>query len=425
MEKVDCAIIGAGFAGLTCARELLKRGLSVRILEARDRIGGRVHTIRNPGQRAPIELGAEFIHGNVPEIIRPLDSHGLGYYALSDSHHFFEDGQLRLDNGFWDEVSSLSDRLDENRKTDRSVADFLAEQTASVRAKAFFRSYVEGFQAADTRKMGERGLAEEQKNEQSRSFRSVDGYGALLETYLRGDIKESLRLNTIVRKIDWKKNIVTLHCGNILGNETIKLEAKTAVVTAPLGVLKTQRIFIDPLPRGYLEKLETLQMGHTIRISFVFRHRLWEKLTNDRIGFIHAGPEFEFPTWWTQDPLNTPMIVAWQGGPRAETLALLSPSQRASRALDTFCAITKLPRMDVENELVGYFSHDWSGDPFSLGGYSYAGVGFDSKTSLDDGFENTIVFAGEAMQSDASRGTVQGAIASGDRAARKIISSSF
>ncbi|HVK61946.1 MAG TPA: FAD-dependent oxidoreductase, partial [Bdellovibrionales bacterium] len=197
MEKVDCAIIGAGFAGLTCARELLKRGLSVRILEARDRIGGRVHTIRNPGQRAPIELGAEFIHGNVPEIIRPLDSHGLGYYALSDSHHFFEDGQLRLDNGFWDEVSSLSDRLDENRKTDRSVADFLAEQTASVRAKAFFRSYVEGFQAADTRKMGERGLAEEQKNEQSRSFRSVDGYGALLETYLRGDIKESLRLNTI------------------------------------------------------------------------------------------------------------------------------------------------------------------------------------------------------------------------------------
>jgi len=67
---VDCLVLGAGVAGLAAARVLVDAGRRVRVLEARDRIGGRVHTRHVPGFAFPVELGAEFVHGAPPEQLR-------------------------------------------------------------------------------------------------------------------------------------------------------------------------------------------------------------------------------------------------------------------------------------------------------------------------------------------------------------------
>ena len=65
----DATIIGAGAAGLTAARELLRAGMRVCCLEARDRVGGRICTVHDPQSPVPIELGTEFVHGRPAEIL--------------------------------------------------------------------------------------------------------------------------------------------------------------------------------------------------------------------------------------------------------------------------------------------------------------------------------------------------------------------
>ena len=71
-DRLLVIIVGAGVAGLSAAIKLAEAGLAVTILEARERIGGRVWTRRIPPCDAPVEFGAEFIHGKPPEILRPL-----------------------------------------------------------------------------------------------------------------------------------------------------------------------------------------------------------------------------------------------------------------------------------------------------------------------------------------------------------------
>ena len=92
-DSVDTIIIGAGAAGLAAARELVQAGKRVVVLEARDRIGGRVHTVIDPHTALPVELGAEFVHGEAKETMRIADEAGLvtvpvlGTHYRSDRHH--------------------------------------------------------------------------------------------------------------------------------------------------------------------------------------------------------------------------------------------------------------------------------------------------------------------------------------------------
>ena len=90
LSRVDVAIVGAGVAGLAAARSLRAAGLTITVLEARDRIGGRICTHREEGLAAPIELGAEFIHGTAPELqtliqqeaLRSVDIGGRRFAAI-------------------------------------------------------------------------------------------------------------------------------------------------------------------------------------------------------------------------------------------------------------------------------------------------------------------------------------------------------
>ena len=90
----DVVIIGAGVSGLSAASELRKSGLSILVLEARDHIGGRAWTRHEPGLSAPIELGAEFIHGRVSETFELLHEVGKAALDTSGAHWTLRDGKL-------------------------------------------------------------------------------------------------------------------------------------------------------------------------------------------------------------------------------------------------------------------------------------------------------------------------------------------
>ena len=116
-------VIGAGVAGLAAACQLGHAGLAVHILEARDRIGGRVFTHLDPGCDCPIELGAEFIHGKPPEILDLLRKSKTEITEVQGDAWCAEDDRLSP-CGFWDEVDQILQKMDDS-KLDESFAAFL------------------------------------------------------------------------------------------------------------------------------------------------------------------------------------------------------------------------------------------------------------------------------------------------------------
>lgn len=435
-KNYDCIVIGAGAAGLACAQHLLDHKQKILIVEARSRIGGRAHTVRAPSLDFPIELGAEFIHGAPKEIFKRVEAAGLSFYDLDEEHLERRNGRLRRVKTF-EKLTRLFEKLDVKRQPDRSIADFLKARKLSTDVRALAEAYVEGFHAADVQLIGERGLAvAEQEGETlngADSFRIVQGYDKLMTSFLpegkeRGEI---VRLETVVKSITWKRGKARLQVQSATGAELPELAAKKVVITIPLGVLKASASapsFVDirPRPKELDRALQGLEMGHTFRISFRFRSRsLWEDLVPDTpLAFLHATPSHPFPTWWTMAPMRVPLLVAWQGGPKAEALSKVSEAERVERALQTLAYLLGRDMKRVREEVVSWHTHDWSNDPFSYGAYSYVGIDGDRKSRrLTKPFEDTLYFAGEATHERAERGTIDGAVDTGLRAAKQILDS--
>jgi monoamine oxidase len=123
--------------------------------------------------------------------------------------------------------------------------------------------------------------------------------------------------------------------------------------------------------------------------------------------------------WWSPDPSPTPIAVAWSGGPAAAALARLRSSEIVATALRNLARDLGLSRTRLEASVRGAWLHNWQRDPFSRGAYSYPQVGGASAgRALARPVEGTLFFAGEATSQ--AWGTVEGALASGLRAARQV-----
>jgi UDP-galactopyranose mutase len=158
-KSPDVIVIGAGAAGLAASSKLVGHGLSVTILEARDRIGGRMFAFRDPAGRAPIALGAEFIHGLPPEIWQPLQSHNVTITEVSGDQWCFQNGRLAACD-FFSEVNAILNKMDED-SADESFLSFLERcfpeaksSPKQLEARRRAVSYVAGFNAADPNRVG-------------------------------------------------------------------------------------------------------------------------------------------------------------------------------------------------------------------------------------------------------------------------------
>src|SRR2546428_3738335 len=122
----DVVVLGAGAAGLAAARDLTVSGLRVTLLEARDRVGGRVHTVRDPLSPLPIELGAEFVHGRPKETWDVIRSARLLAADADGAHWFFDGKRLTEMKDAWKEIERVLSRMTKLRKgRDLSFAEFL------------------------------------------------------------------------------------------------------------------------------------------------------------------------------------------------------------------------------------------------------------------------------------------------------------
>lgn len=437
-NQFDVVVVGAGISGLVCAQELLKRGMKVLVLEAQSRVGGRIFTERNPSLNTPMELGAEFIHGVPESTMKRFESFGVPIYDGCDNHLFYQNGELKNFDDFWERIGKLMEHLKPERKKDRSVSEFLESQKkADSEVRQAFTAFVEGFHAADTLQMSEKGLALTEETDddslnETQMFRIPGGYDQLVHGIFHAlpNAQDVVRLNTVVKKISWKKRSVEITAQSTKGVPLNNIRAKAVVITVPLGVLKAPpsaqaAIELNPRPSILDDCLSGMKMGDVQRITFQFRSRFWEKLSREPVGFLHAGPDKYFPTWWTLMPMRTPLLVAWQGGPKAAELAHWSEEERVKTALLTLSELTGESLTFLNEQLQGWATHNWTMDPFFLGAYSYILVdGVEKANRFNKAIEETIYFAGEATAPKSDRGTVHGALESGLRAARQILKKS-
>ena len=431
-------IIGAGAAGLAAARDLSREGCEVVVLEARDRIGGRVYTHKDPESPVPIELGAEFVHGESPALWQIAIGASLKLHEVSGRHWYFDNGKISKSHDFWKEIESLMDQM-KSSKADQSVRDFLEglphdEETA--RAKAMVTRYVEGFQAAEIDGIGVRGLIAFNEASDSiagdASFRFENGYDSLMQA-LRAEAESygaRFHLNTIVKKIRWAGDEMT-----VASETATEYSASTIVVTVPLSILQRDSsdggiVFVPDLPAAKQVAVRRLVMGNVLKINLRFHERFWEetKLWDEKaeqVNFKDAGffhyPEAPLPTWWTQLPMRAPLLVGWAGGPRADRLWSLGTSAILDQAIESLALIFNISANEVRAQLQASYIHDWHDDPFSRGAYSYLPVdGLEDQQALAKSLDNKLFFAGEAT-SVGHVGTVHGAIQSGQRAAQEIL----
>lgn len=160
-----------------------------------------------------------------------------------------------------------------------------------------------------------------------------------------------------------------------------------------------------------------------MKVLLRFRRPLWETSGRERLAFLHV-PGAPVPVFWTLAPLEAPVLVGWAGGPDAGRLARLPGEEAVVRAAVRSAArgLGRPPR-DVEEELDGAVAVDWTRDPFARGGYAVFPVGSEgASAALGRSVEGTLFFAGEATAGD-DAGTVEGALRSGERAARETIAS--
>jgi monoamine oxidase len=433
-------ILGAGVAGLAAAAKLGQSGVPVLVLEARERIGGRVFTQNNGPGTAPIEFGAEFIHGVPPEIWDMLPASGVE--EVRGDNWCVSDQGLSPCN-FFSQVDAILDAMDDSHP-DESFLAFLERKfpnplrdPALADAKQRAIRYVSGFNAADPDLVGVHWLVAEMRAEEQlqghRAFRSRNGYADLLDAFIQqiGRSNVTIQTSTVVESIAWKPGSVQVKAFGENGFRTFT--TTQVLVTLPLSLLKASGEkgsveFAPPLPPEKIASAMKLEMGKVIRIVLRFRHRFWDRIagagnqnrTLSDMSFLLSDDEF-VPTWWTTLPRREPLITGWAPFRSAEKLSELGPSKMVEQSLRTLSRLLAVGMRDLEGWLEDAYFHDWQADPFSRGAYSYARVGADgAQKALAAPVKDTLFFAGEATDTSSNNGTVHGAIASGYRAAQEI-----
>jgi monoamine oxidase len=423
MGEKSVIIIGAGIAGLSAAYDLSGAGWNVVILEARERIGGRICTIPQ-SSCGPIELGAEFVHGARNDVWPLLEAAGIATHQVPDRHWQIRDGQLAEDQSSDDWLDEVRQRAGRS-EPDRSVDDYLElEKGLAQPVRESAREYVEGFHAADPKLMSLQALAEAERAAEEmqgdRNFRVTHGYGALVN-WLHSVIESrsvKIHCHAIAKLVRWQQGQVEVETEQDGRNRVFC--AARLLVTVPPGVLRsagTGRLSFHPEIPDQMEAMAGFEMGHVAKIVLRFRCKLWPV---ESFGFIHTNDKW-LPTWWADE--RGLILTGWAGGPRGQHLSKAGADYISSQAVRVLADAFALGHERVASALEKAAFHNWSEDPFSCGAYSYIKVGMaQAPNFLRAPVAETIFFAGEALASRGQQGTVHGAIESGRAAAGMMCS---
>jgi monoamine oxidase len=407
----DVVVIGAGLAGLSCADALVQQGVDVIVLEARDRVGGRVFSHHfTDGQTC--ERGAEFIDSNHTDVLGLVSRLGL---TLTDRSAEFDSAAALLDAGGravpiamhatvtpdlerWE--SAVASVADDNTSEWATLADLMHSLDLSVLSRLAIGRHIRTEFMLPPEEIGQRfaaSLARLQSRGRRECHRIVGGNDQLAAG-LAAHLGDRVRCSSAVQSIEADTGLVTL-----VSDESI--QADTVVAAVPLPVLS--RLWADmPLELG--------AVGYGIggKISVQFDRRVWRDYGRD--GTVLSDRAWGH-LWETTDD---------QHGDRGVLTNLLSSHDGASFAAlpeATDRIVAEIDRLfpgakGLSGERV---LTDWTNDPFSLGAYSCFGPGQLSAAAPElRRRHGRVLLAGE--HTDEFSGFMEGALRSGRRVAASI-----
>jgi monoamine oxidase len=442
-------IIGAGAAGLYAADILTSKGINVTILEATDRIGGRLKSLRNiktptdallfpvipDDPMAPIsyadfavELGAENFLGMDSPWGKIVTNLRLNTMDITATDHKFVidniaksatewqgDPSFAAAAGFASSLSSLS-------ITTQSVQQ--AAAGVGERGYALVNSMVGNFYGTSSERLGVAGLAEDLQKIQHEKKLYVLKNNPIQDVLISrfANIVPNVQLNTPVKAIQHSREKITL----TLGDGT-QMEAGKVIVTVPLAILKNGSISFSPaLPSDKLAAMDKLGMDPSLRVILDFKKNLW----GDEAGFIWGGktaPQYFNAGVGRSEFYRTLSITI--NGPKAAELSAKGKDMITDllAELDVIYAgkATEFVRRSLVSDEIMYVIQDWSKEKYIGGGFSYPkpAARITDRELLGDSVNDSLFFAGEATDITGESGTLNGALASAERVANDVVES--
>ncbi|QQZ29959.1 FAD-dependent oxidoreductase [Thiothrix subterranea] len=416
-------VVGAGIAGLTAAQTLRQQGHSVTVVEARDRLGGRLWTSKR-WQHMPVDLGATWIHGAKDNPLSALaDRIGakrlITRYANTTTYNTagkplnnsenrqLEQWQARIDSAL--DAAQAAD-------TDQSVQAAVETALGWNSLKASERQLVQ-FILNSTLEQEYAGSIHELSaywHDAAAAFKGddalfPDGYQIIVDHLAKG---LNVQLQHVVKTVTWSEQQVTVQTNRGA------FQADHAVITLPLGVLKSRQIaFSPPLPARKQQAINTLGMGTLNKCYLQFPNVFWPE-DQDWLEYIptEAGAWAEWVS--LTRVAGWPVLLGFNAAKRGKRIEQWTDKQIVADAMQT---LRKLFGANIPEPL-DYQITRWNTDPYAQGAYSFNSVGSTPamRDHLAERLGNTLFFAGEATERK-HFSSVHGAYLSGLRAAQQIL----
>lgn len=408
MTRPDQAIVivGAGMAGLAAAHRLRAAGRQALVLEARDRVGGRIWT---DTRYAPVELGAEFIHGEYAATWEVVNAAGLATERYQGVRYLGRNGNVIVsDDPLTQRVVALYEQISNYEGPDVSATALLNRLTTpDDPAAGYVLRWLANMEGADPARLSAAELSRERQIGTAgwQNFRFPGGYHQVPAALARD---ATICLNCAVEQVRYDASgaELTLADGS-------RLRARRLIITVPLSLLQAGQIeFAPELPAAKRAAIQALAMGHVTKLALWFRRTFWEPF-----GFLST--DGTVITWWPSGDATYPALMGYSGGAAALALAGCSEAAVIEQGLSELTALFG-PR--VREEFSAGRLVAWSNDPWSRGAYSYSPIGMgDARAVLAAPVAQTLFFAGEATPCNGHLATVHGALESGYRAAEEVL----
>jgi len=406
LTDIDVAVVGAGAAGLAAAHRLRERGVGVLVLEARDRVGGRAHTVILSG-RYPVDLGCGWLHSADRNPWVAI-ARGLGF-SIDETlpgwgGRLVRMGYSEAEQDDWFRTrEAFYERLDAAAaEPDRAAATLLEPGNRWNHMLNAISTFANGVEL-------ERLSAHDYNRYDSTdiNWRVREGYGALVARF---GANLPVRLETPVRRIDWSGHVIALETGS--GT----LRARTVILTVPPSVIAAEGIAFTPdLPPRKRGAAHGLPLGADNKLYFALAGD-WPEIGAN--WHVLGSTQRTRTAVYQGRPMGHALVEMFTGGELARDLERAGMAEMAAFGLDELAG---LYGNRIRAALRPLASSAWSGDPFARGSYSYASPGHaDDRAVWAEPLDDRIFFAGEAASAH-DFSTTHGAYLTGLDAADRVI----